>query len=119
QAKLKWPNDGLVEGRKLGGTHIELRAESAGPACVVIGIGLNVALGVPLLQKIAETGVTATDLITAGLVQPSRNDIVAALVNSCVRGLSDFESNGLRVVSEAWREAEAVRWWAVGVTAGG
>ena len=108
-AKLKWPNDLLVDDRKLGGILIELRAESAGPACVIIGIGLNVALGPPLLQKIAETGVAATDLITAGLVQPSRNAIVAALVSSCVRGLSDFESNGLRLFTEEWREADALR----------
>ena len=59
---LKWPNDLLLDGRKLGGVLIELRGESAGPACVVIGIGLNVALGAALLRKIAATGVAATDL---------------------------------------------------------
>src|SRR5205085_1361572 len=37
-AGLKWPNDLLLGERKLGGVLIELRAESAGPACVVIGI---------------------------------------------------------------------------------
>ncbi|HEY0766490.1 MAG TPA: biotin--[acetyl-CoA-carboxylase] ligase, partial [Steroidobacteraceae bacterium] len=36
-AALKWPNDLLLAERKLGGVLIELRAESAGPACVVIG----------------------------------------------------------------------------------
>jgi len=40
---LKWPNDLLINDRKLGGILIELRAESSGPACVVIGIGLNIA----------------------------------------------------------------------------
>ncbi len=44
-AKLKWPNDILVDDRKLGGILIELRAESDGPVYVVIGIGLNVAPG--------------------------------------------------------------------------
>jgi BirA family biotin operon repressor/biotin-[acetyl-CoA-carboxylase] ligase len=107
-AKLKWPNDMLVEERKLGGILIELRAESGGPACVVIGIGLNVALGVPLLEKIAETGIAATDLVTAGLADPARNTVAAALVDSCVRGLLDFERDGLRPFVEDWRGADAL-----------
>lgn len=108
-AKLKWPNDVLVDERKLGGILIELRAESSGPACVVIGIGLNVALGAPLLAKIAETGIAATDLVAAGLEQVSRNAIAGAVVESCIRGLLDFEREGLRPFIDDWREADALR----------
>lgn len=108
-AKVKWPNDILVDDRKLGGILIELRAESGGPACVVIGIGLNVALGAPLLAKIAETGIAATDLIRAGLSKPSRNAVAGALVDSCIRGLLDFETEGLRPFIEEWRNADALR----------
>jgi BirA family biotin operon repressor/biotin-[acetyl-CoA-carboxylase] ligase len=117
-AKLKWPNDVLIEDRKLGGILIELRAESGGPACVVIGIGLNVALGAPLLEKIAATGVAATDLITAGLTQTSRNGVAATLITSCVRGLMDFEKEGFRPFIEEWREADALRGRPVTVQAG-
>jgi BirA family transcriptional regulator, biotin operon repressor / biotin---[acetyl-CoA-carboxylase] ligase len=108
-AKLKWPNDLLVDERKLGGILIELRAESDGPACVVIGIGLNVALGAPLLAKIAETGIAATDLVTAGLAEPSRNTVAGALVDSCVRGLLEFERDGLRPFVENWRDSDALQ----------
>ncbi len=108
-AKLKWPNDLLVEDRKLGGILIELRAESAGPACVVIGIGLNVSLGAALLQAIAETGVAPTDLVTAGLNQPCRNEIAACLVTAYVRGLLEFEKDGLKPFSEEWLNADALR----------
>ena len=108
-AKLKWPNDLLVDERKLGGILIELRAESDGPACVVIGIGLNVALGAPLLAKIAETGIAATDLVTAGLAEPSRNAVAGALVDSCVRGLLEFERDGLRPFVENWRDSDALQ----------
>jgi BirA family transcriptional regulator, biotin operon repressor / biotin---[acetyl-CoA-carboxylase] ligase len=108
-AKLKWPNDVLVDERKMGGILIELRAESGGPACVVIGIGLNVALGAPLLAKIAETGIAATDLVTAGLAEPSRNAVAGALVDSCVRGLLEFERDGLRPFVENWRDADALQ----------
>ena len=41
-----------------------MRAEAAGPACAVIGIGLNVALGAALIAQINATGVAATDLST-------------------------------------------------------
>jgi BirA family transcriptional regulator, biotin operon repressor / biotin---[acetyl-CoA-carboxylase] ligase len=109
EARLKWPNDLLIEGRKLGGILIELRAESDGPACVVIGIGLNVALGADLLKAIGETGVTPTDLVTAGLTQPSRNALAAALVTEVARGLLVFEKEGLRPFAEEWRAADALR----------
>jgi BirA family transcriptional regulator, biotin operon repressor / biotin---[acetyl-CoA-carboxylase] ligase len=109
QVALKWPNDILVEGKKLGGILTELRAESAGPASVVIGIGLNVALGAALLQRIGETGVAATDLVSAGLTQPSRNALAAALIDQVVRGLLAFEKEGLRPFVEEWRAADALR----------
>ena len=109
ETRLKWPNDLVVEGKKLGGILIELRAESAGPACVVIGIGLNVALGAKLLEAIGETGVAAVDLVTAGLQQPSRNALAAMLIAQIVRGLLGFEKEGLRPFAEEWRDADALR----------
>jgi BirA family biotin operon repressor/biotin-[acetyl-CoA-carboxylase] ligase len=107
--RLKWPNDIVVDGRKLGGILIELRAESAGPASVVIGIGLNVALGARVLEAVGETGVSATDLVTAGLMQPSRNALAAALITQMVRGLLVFEKEGLQPFAEEWRAADALR----------
>jgi BirA family biotin operon repressor/biotin-[acetyl-CoA-carboxylase] ligase len=110
QVALKWPNDILADGRKLGGILIELRAESDGPACVIIGIGVNVALGSAVLQKIGEMGGTAaTDLVTAGLTQPSRNALAAAIVGEVVPGLLAFEKDGLRPFVEEWRAADALQ----------
>jgi len=109
EAGLKWPNDIVVEGKKLGGILIELRAESAGPASVVIGIGLNVALGAKVLEAVGETGVAPIDLVTAGLQQPSRNALAAALVTQVVRGLLVFEREGLRPFADEWRGADALR----------
>lgn len=105
---LKWPNDLLASGKKLGGVLIELRGESAGPACVVIGIGLNVALGAELLRKIEATGVLATDLAGAGLKSGSRNAVVAGIVSACVRGLTEFERQALKPFLEEWRAADAL-----------
>jgi BirA family transcriptional regulator, biotin operon repressor / biotin---[acetyl-CoA-carboxylase] ligase len=113
---LKWPNDLLVNGKKLGGILIELRGESAGPACVVIGIGLNVALGATLLQKITATGVAPTDLASAGLEKGSRNAVVAGIVSECLRGLAEFERAALKPFLGEWRAADALQGKAINVT---
>ncbi len=107
-AHLKWPNDILSGGRKLGGILIELRAESGGPACVVVGIGLNVALGAELLEKIAATGLQAIDLASVAPSPISRNALAAALVENCIHGLREFEAEGLKPFIEEWQAADAL-----------
>lgn len=114
---LKWPNDLLIEDKKLAGVLIDLRAESQGPACVVIGIGINVALGAAFLDQIAQAGTAATDLESAGLAEVSRNALAAGLVSACVRGLLEFGRDGLKSFIAEWREADALRGRAVSVTA--
>lgn len=42
--QLKWPNDLLVDGRKLAGVLIEARWRNARPDWVAIGVGINLAL---------------------------------------------------------------------------
>jgi BirA family transcriptional regulator, biotin operon repressor / biotin---[acetyl-CoA-carboxylase] ligase len=106
---LKWPNDLLIGERKLGGVLIDLRAESAGPAHVVIGIGLNVALGEAVSRKIAASGLAAADLASAGSGAPSRNGLAAALIGECLRGLAGFERHGLSPFMDEWRAADALR----------
>jgi BirA family biotin operon repressor/biotin-[acetyl-CoA-carboxylase] ligase len=105
---LKWPNDLLHAGRKLGGILIELRAEASGPACVVVGLGLNVALGSDLLERIAATGIEATDLRQAGLAA-ARNSVVAALLAALIEGLVEFEHSALKSFLAEWRDADALR----------
>jgi BirA family biotin operon repressor/biotin-[acetyl-CoA-carboxylase] ligase len=107
--QLKWPNDILVNGRKLGGILIELRAEAAGPACVIVGIGLNVALGSELIDTIAATGLQAIDLLTVTGGPVSRNALAGQLIENCVRGLLQFEQEGLKPFVEEWRNADALR----------
>jgi BirA family biotin operon repressor/biotin-[acetyl-CoA-carboxylase] ligase len=114
---LKWPNDLLIDDRKLGGILIELRAESAGPACVVIGIGLNVALGAALLEKIGTMGLAPIDLVSAGLKGGARNKVAAGLISAFVQGLLDFEQGGLKPFVQKWMGADALRGRAVTVMA--
>jgi BirA family biotin operon repressor/biotin-[acetyl-CoA-carboxylase] ligase len=105
---LKWPNDVLLGDAKLGGILIELRAEAAGPACAVIGIGLNVALGAALTRQIGANALLAADLAGAGMTRPRRNAIAAQIIDACVAGLLEFERDGLRAFMEEWRRADAL-----------
>jgi BirA family biotin operon repressor/biotin-[acetyl-CoA-carboxylase] ligase len=109
EVRLKWPNDVLVADKKLGGILIELRAEAAGPACVVVGIGLNVALGSELIGKIAATGLQAIDLASVARAPVSRNALAGQLIENCIHGLVEFEKEGLRPFLEKWRDADALR----------
>jgi BirA family biotin operon repressor/biotin-[acetyl-CoA-carboxylase] ligase len=108
-ARLKWPNDLLIQDRKLGGILIELRAESAGPACVIIGMGLNIALGTALLEKISSTGLAPIDLASASAPGLSRNALAAGLIGAFVEGLREFERLGLKPFAQEWLEADALR----------
>jgi BirA family biotin operon repressor/biotin-[acetyl-CoA-carboxylase] ligase len=105
---LKWPNDLVVGNAKLGGILIELRAEAGGPAYVVIGLGLNVALGDAVLQQVAASGTQAADLVGLGIAQRDRNRLAAALISSLVTGLRQFQSEGFAAFAPEWRAADAL-----------
>jgi BirA family transcriptional regulator, biotin operon repressor / biotin---[acetyl-CoA-carboxylase] ligase len=107
-----------VEQHKLGGILIEMRAETNGPSYVVIGVGINVALGPKLLEEIAAAGTQATDLRAAGADPTQRNTVVASLIDSIVRGLLEFEDAGLRPFLEEWKRADALRGRTIDVHSG-
>jgi BirA family transcriptional regulator, biotin operon repressor / biotin---[acetyl-CoA-carboxylase] ligase len=104
---LKWPNDVLVAGRKVGGVLCELRAEAGGPAYVVIGVGLNVRLGALARRAIAATGVQAADLDDAH-ISVKRDAVVAALIDELIAAVEAFQREGLLPFIQAWRDADAL-----------
>jgi BirA family biotin operon repressor/biotin-[acetyl-CoA-carboxylase] ligase len=115
---LKWPNDLVFDGAKLGGILIELRAESGGPAFIVVGIGVNVALGASLRAAVVATGTRPTDLAELGISRCDRNALAAALIAASVDGLMQFERVGFSAFADAWRAADALAGKPVLVSAG-
>ena len=106
--QLKWPNDLVAGGRKLGGILIDLRAESGGPGLAVVGIGINAALGAQLQRQVAATGTEPTDLAGLGVDPRARARLAAGLIESIVAGLAQFEREGLSGFIEEWRRADAL-----------
>jgi BirA family biotin operon repressor/biotin-[acetyl-CoA-carboxylase] ligase len=108
-ATLKWPNDIWFEGRKLGGILLELQAEAAGPAYVVIGLGMNYRLPAAGRRAIEASGAQVAELheLFAG-IPPGRNVLAAAIIESIVNALEEFERRGFAPFHREWREADAL-----------
>lgn len=60
-ARVKWPNDVQVAGRKVCGILVEAAAEPGEAACALVGIGLNVNNELP--RELAGTAATLRELL--------------------------------------------------------
>ncbi len=106
---LKWPNDLLHQGCKLGGILIETTRPS-GPhetACI-IGIGINVRLPSSLADRIERP---VTDLAAVAKAQgqsvPDRTTLLAGLLRALAARLPRYEAQGLPAFREAWLRRHA------------
>lgn len=115
---LKWPNDIVHAGDKLGGILIDLRGEAAGPAYFVVGIGINVRLPTSVRDGLRAEGVEATDLASLGEV-PSRNEVAAVMIAELTAALVEFGGRGLAAFTDEWQEADALIGRPVRVLQGG
>ncbi|MEQ1579815.1 MAG: biotin--[acetyl-CoA-carboxylase] ligase [Steroidobacteraceae bacterium] len=117
---LKWPNDLVWRGRKLAGILIEVAGESGGPTRVVIGIGLNVHMPAPVRLALAEQqAALIADLgeILQGRL-PSRNQLVAAVIEHLLAVLDEFATKGFAAFVAEWRGRDALANAPVKVLAG-
>lgn len=114
--QLKWPNDVLYGGSKVGGILIEMTGDAAGPARVVLGVGVNVAMPAATAGDIDQPW---TDLATvAGPALPARSAVVAELLNALLPMLASFERTGFAAWREEWSSLDAYASRPVTVTVG-
>jgi BirA family transcriptional regulator, biotin operon repressor / biotin---[acetyl-CoA-carboxylase] ligase len=85
---LKWPNDVLLVGAKLGGILIELSQQRGTE--LIIGIGLNVALPEPVRRRLPED---VADLSQLAAPVP-RNALAGKVVSSVVDFVTEFQRLG-------------------------
>ena len=100
-AGLKWPNDIVAGGAKIAGVLIETQGDMLGPTSVVIGIGINVNLSDTLKMNIDQP---ATDVITLCDQPPSRNRLLARMLQELVIVLDEFRQTGFSTFKAAWRD---------------
>jgi BirA family biotin operon repressor/biotin-[acetyl-CoA-carboxylase] ligase len=102
--KLKWPNDILHEGSKLGGILIEMVGGTTGSCQAVIGIGINVSMPESAAGEIDQDW---TDISRIAHTTPGRNELLAALLDELLPMLPAFEQEGFGPLQARWSERDA------------
>jgi len=119
--QLKWPNDVMAAGGKLGGILVEVSGESGGPLRVVIGIGLNVRPVPGIAAALRDEGgnvpaVALDELLAGGCLD--RNTLVGALLNELHASLQTFLHGGWPDALSVWRRCDYLLGRLVVVTRG-
>jgi BirA family transcriptional regulator, biotin operon repressor / biotin---[acetyl-CoA-carboxylase] ligase len=113
---LKWPNDIVVNGHKLGGLLVEGGGEFAGPARAVIGLGINVRMPPAFAAQITQPWTDLGQLLGATV---SRNAVVAQVLAHLLPVLETFEQEGLAPFLERYAALDALAGRTVRVEDGG
>lgn len=104
-AGLKWPNDLVLGGRKLGGVLLEMSGEAAGPSQLIIGVGVNVRMAPSAGGDIDQPWI---DLAHASGREHARSDVAGRLLHHMVNALQDYERGGLAVFLDEWRRHDTL-----------
>ncbi len=114
-ATIKWPNDVLIDDRKVAGILIETSRDPQGKLVAVVGIGVN--LNGPIAQAVAPEAAplqeTATTLETACGHAVSRETFIVYLLEALeamylplqqdASEASDNDTTSSRLIRERWR----------------
>lgn len=100
-ARLRWPNDVLVGGRKVGGILPEAtRGLGGGIGQVIVGIGINVSQ-VSFPPELADLA-TSIRLVTGRHVD--RDALLAAVLEAMGRRYHDWLGSGFDAMRGEWRQ---------------
>ena len=102
-ARLKWPNDILVDYRKLAGILVEVQGDMHGTAFAVVGVGLNVRLSEPQRDAVDQAVVDLAEMgVTVG-----RNRLLADCLLELHAALGLFRQHGFSALRAEWQALDA------------
>lgn len=102
--KLKWPNDILIDDRKVGGVLVDLVRATA-PFRFVVGVGLNVGGGSVVGEVI---NYPVADLMEY-CAEPIRNQLAVSIIHNVYDSIRRFERDGFQSFHGRWSELDALR----------
>lgn len=112
---LKWPNDIVAAGAKLGGLLVEGSGEAAGAARAVVGLGLNVRMPAASATAIDQPW---TDLAALLPAPPPRDALAAALLERLLPAFALFDAEGFAPFLPRYAAFDALRGRAIWVQGG-
>ena len=98
--KLKWPNDILIDERKVGGILCESFKRSSTETCVVIGFGINVNLTESAFPKDIEPIATSLQIQTQRLLD--RHPLITSIIQSLEQGWDALISHQYLLKLGSW-----------------
>jgi len=113
---LKWPNDLLFEGRKLGGILIESRPLDETRFYFAIGFGLNVFM---TAEELAEISQPAASLAQIAVAEIDRTQVLTASIDMVIRSIRDFDHNAVQQLIAEFARFDFFHDLPVDVIAGG
>lgn len=109
-AKLKWPNDVTINGKKVSGILAEMSCEADRVNYVVIGIGVNANVDVKKLEKVikgTEGYYGATSLMNELGKKVNRVKLTRSILAELEETYMDLEEEGSDRIIQAWKERSA------------
>jgi BirA family biotin operon repressor/biotin-[acetyl-CoA-carboxylase] ligase len=101
--QVKWPNDILVNRKKLAGILVESRIGKT--QNVVIGIGLNFKLPLSTQTQIDQP---TTSLQQICDVVPCRNELAGKIIQNMIETIKQFQQSGLTNFLPQWTDYDAL-----------
>lgn len=98
--QLKWPNDVLINGKKIAGILLE-SIRVGGKSYLIIGLGINIANSPKNIEK------PATSLLAQGLDTQSVDEVLNIFVNSFDKHFVDWNQSGFTKTRLSWLEKAA------------
>lgn len=114
---VKWPNDLMLDGRKLGGCLVEIQGDASGPCTAVIGIGINVRMpgSSPEASGIEQPW---TDLQN-GPATLSRNRLAGRVLCMLLQKIQRFSKHGFEPMRADWERRDLLKGQAVELISAG
>jgi BirA family biotin operon repressor/biotin-[acetyl-CoA-carboxylase] ligase len=103
-AQIKWPNDVLIQRKKIAGILVEVVWQGADVFSLVLGMGVNVSPGSLPPEELLTFPATCVEAQAGGKL--ARFDLLRDLLEELIRLRSDLASDGFL---NAWQESLAFR----------
>jgi len=99
---LKWPNDVLLEGRKLAGILCEVGVDADGRATLVVGVGVNGWLTDEERAAIGQPAAALSEVVASSLLAAEREAWIAQMAAAMLAMVSRYVDDGFVPVRERY-----------------